>query len=84
MNLSTLIPLLLQYAPGAIAWLIAEQAKITPFIKEAETLIASLTASGTPPATAQTTGGLALVGQLLSHAATTYPASGTPAVTSPQ
>jgi hypothetical protein len=81
MNPLTLIPLLLQYAPGVVNWMIAEEPAISGFVTEAETIIATLTGGGTPTPTAQATGGLALLGNLLAHAATTFPAA--PAVTPP-
>jgi hypothetical protein len=85
MNPLTMIPLLLQYAPGVVSWVIAEEPTISGFVTEAEALISQLTGSGTPAPTAQATGGLALIGQLLAHAASTFPAATTttaaPAVT---
>jgi hypothetical protein len=72
MNPLTFIPLLLQYAPGVVNWIIAEGPAISGFVTEAETLIGELTGSGTPAPTAQATGGLALLGNLLAHAATPF------------
>jgi hypothetical protein len=70
--------LLLQYAPGVVSWVIAEEPTISGFVTEAETIIATLTGKGTPPTTAAATGGLALLGNLLAHAAATFPAAATP------
>jgi hypothetical protein len=81
MNPLTLVPLLLQYAPGVVSWVIAEEPAISGFVTEAETIISTLTTQGTAPATASATGGLALLGSLFKHAATTFPAA--PATTAP-
>lgn len=82
MNPLTLVPLVLQYAPGVLSWVIAEGPAISGFVAEAEAIIAQLTGAGTPAPTAQATGGMALLGDLLAHAATTFPAA-PPAVTPP-
>lgn len=74
---------LLTNVPGIIKWVIAEEPKIAAFVKEAETLIAGLRGTGTPASTAQATGGLALIGNILSHAAATFSAD-TPAATPPK
>jgi hypothetical protein len=74
--------LLFQYAPQVIAWVEKEKPVITTIIQDAEALVAALQNSGTAPGTAQATGGLALLGQLLNHAATTLPT--TPAVAPPK
>lgn len=76
--MNNIFALLFQYAPSIIAWVEKEKPVITTIIQDAETLVAALQNSGTPASTAQATGGLALLGQLLSHAATT------PAVTPPK
>jgi hypothetical protein len=84
MNPVTLIPLLLQYAPGVVSWVIAEEPTIAGFVTEAETIIATLTGKGTPPTTAAATGGLALLGNLLAHAATTFPVATAAAPAAPK
>lgn len=79
---SNIFVLLIQYVPAIIAWVEKEKPVITTIVQDAQSLVAALQNSGAPAATAQATGGLALLGQLLSHAATTLPA--TPAVTPPK
>lgn len=70
---ANIFALLFQYAPSIIAWVEKEKPVITTIIQDAETLVAALQNNGTPASTAQATGGLALLGQLLSHAAATPP-----------
>jgi hypothetical protein len=74
--------LILQYAPQVIAWVEAEKPTIEVLIQDAEILVGALQKGGASASTAQATGGLALLGQLLSHAATTLPT--TPAVAPPK
>jgi hypothetical protein len=66
---------LLSNAPGVIEWIIAEEPTVVGFVNEAKTIITTNGAAA---------GGLALIGNLLSHAATTFPTTTTttpPAVT---
>jgi hypothetical protein len=79
---ANIFALVFQYLPQVITWVESEKPVITTVIQDAEALVAALQNSGTTPATAQATGGLALLGQLLSHAATTLPT--TPAVAPPK
>jgi hypothetical protein len=79
---ANIFALLIQYVPAIIAWVEKEKPVITTIIQDAQSLVSALQNSGTAPATAQATGGLALLGQLLSHAATTLPT--TPVVAPPK
>jgi hypothetical protein len=79
---ANIFALVFQYLPQVIAWVEAEKPTIVAVIQEAETLVGALQKAGASPSTAQATGGLALLGQLFNHAATTLPA--TPAVTPPK
>lgn len=80
--MNNIFALLFQYAPAVIAWIEKEKPVITTIIQDAEMLVAALQKNGAPASSAQVTGGLTLIGQLLNHAATTLPT--TPAVTPPK
>jgi hypothetical protein len=70
---------LLMNAPGVVSWLLAEKPKVEVLIADAEALIADLKSKGSPAASAQATGGLDLIGRLLSHAASTFKPPAPPA-----